>query len=321
VESERVKTKIFFVSDVHGSDRCFRKFVNAGKFYGVNVLILGGDVTGKAIVPMVRMADGMVRVGEGSANLTLKSQSEIEVVRKRVADAGNYPYAADSKEFEELASEPELVVGLFKRLMMERLRSWIALADDRLAGTEVKCYISPGNDDFFEIDEVLSSGRHVVNPEGTVVEVDGQHEMITLGYTNRTPWNTPREVDEDVLKKKIDAMAENVREMPDAIFNIHVPPVGTPIDQAPKLDKDLKPVVSGGEVLMASAGSSAVRDSIEKYQPLVGLHGHIHESRGMVKIGRTMCFNPGSEYGSGILKGVICELDGSVVRSYLLTSG
>jgi Icc-related predicted phosphoesterase len=321
VELERVSTKVFFVSDVHGSDRCFRKFVNAGKFYGAGVLVLGGDVTGKAIVPMVRMADGTVRVREGSADRLLKSQSEMEELKKSVSDAGNYPYVADSREFEEMGAKPELVVGLFKRLMIERLRSWIALADERLAGTGIKCYISPGNDDYFEIDEVLSSGKQVTNPEGKVVEIDGQHEMITLGYTNRTPWDSPREVDEDVLQKRIDAMAEKVREMRDAVFNIHVPPVGTPIDQAPKLDKDLKPEVSGGEVVMTSVGSSAVRESIEKYQPLVGLHGHIHESRGVVKIGRTTCFNPGSEYGSGILKGVLCELDDDAVRSYLLTSG
>jgi uncharacterized protein len=316
-----VRTKLFFVSDVHGSDHCFRKFVNAGKFYGAVVLILGGDVTGKAIVPMVRMADGTVKVREGNADRLLKSQSEIEGIKKSISDAGNYPYVADSKEFQELGAKPELVVGLFKRLMIERLQSWITLADERLAGTGIKCYISPGNDDFLEIDGVLNSGKHVVNPEGKVVEIDGQHEMITLGYTNRTPWNSPREVDEDVLQRKIDAMVETVREMPDAIFNIHVPPVDTPIDQAPKLDKDLKPVVSGGDVVMVSAGSSAVRHSIEKYQPLIGLHGHIHESRGMVKIGRTVCFNPGSEYGSGILKGVLCELDNDSVRSYLLTSG
>jgi uncharacterized protein len=316
-----VRTKVFFVSDVHGSDRCFRKFVNAGKFYDAGVLILGGDVTGKAIVPMVRMADGTVKVREGSADRLLKSESEVEELKKSVADAGNYPYVADSREFQELAAKPELVVGLFKRLMVERLRSWIALADERLAGTGIKCYISPGNDDYFEIDEVLSSGKQVTNPEGKVVEIDGQHEMITLGYTNRTPWNSPREVDEDVLRKKIDAMVEKVRRMQDAVFNIHVPPVGTPIDQAPKLDKDLKPEVSGGEIVMTSVGSSAVRDCIEKYQPLVGLHGHIHESRGVVKIGRTTCFNPGSEYGSGILKGVLCELDDDAIRSYLLTSG
>ncbi len=316
-----MKTKLFFVSDVHGSDRCFRKFVNAGKFYGANVLILGGDVTGKAIVPMVRLADGTVKVREGSTERLLESQSEIDAVKKSVGDAGNYPYIADMKEFEELAAKPELVVGLFKRLMVESLRSWIALADERLTGTGIKCYISPGNDDFFEIDEVLSSGKHVADPEGKAVEIDGQHEMITLGYTNRTPWNSPREVDEEALKKKIDALAVKVKEMKSAIFNIHVPPIDTPIDQAPKLDESLKPMVSGGEVLMASAGSSAVRDSIEEYQPLIGLHGHIHESRGMVKIGRTMCFNPGSEYASGILKGVLCELEDDAVRSHLLTSG
>ena len=189
-----MKTKVLFVSDVHGSDRCFRKFVNAGKFYGAKVLILGGDVTGKAIVPMVRMADGAVKVREGSTD-RLHSQSEIEELKKSISDAGNYPYVAGSKEFEELMAKPELVVGLFKRLMVERLQSWITLADERLAGTGIKCYISPGNDDFFEIDGVLSSGKHVVNPEGGLVEIDGRHEMITLGYTNRTPWNSPREVD------------------------------------------------------------------------------------------------------------------------------
>ena len=213
------------------------------------------------------------------------------------------------------------MVGLFKRLMIERLKSWIALADERLAGTGTKCYISPGNDDYFEIDEVLDSGRHVTNPEGKVVEIGGRHEMITLGYANRTPWDSPREVDENALQKKIDGMAEKVKEMPCAVFNIHVPPIGTPIDQAPRLDKELKPVVSGGEVVMVSAGSSAVRDSIKRYQPLIGLHGHIHESRGMVKIGRTVCLNPGSEYSTGILRGVLCELDEDAVRSYLLTSG
>ena len=316
-----MKTKVFFVSDVHGSDRCFRKFVNAGKFYGADVLILGGDVTGKAMVPMVKMPDGTIKVREGNNDRLLSSASEIEGLKKRAGDAGNYPYMADPKEFEELEAKPDLVVGLFKRLMIESLRSWVALADERLAGTGIRCYVSPGNDDYFEIDEVLSSGKTVINPEGKVVEIGGQHEMITLGYSNRTPWHSPRELDEGALQKKIDDMAEEVREMKSAVFNLHVPPIDTPIDQAPKLDDNLKPVVSGGEVVMASAGSSAVRHSIEKYQPLAGLHGHIHESRGMVRIGRTMCFNPGSEYASGILKGVLCELDGDAVRSYLLTTG
>jgi Icc-related predicted phosphoesterase len=316
-----MRTKIFFVSDVHGSSRCFRKFVNAGKFYGASVLILGGDVTGKAIVPIVGMTDGTMKVTDGNTVHLLKSQSEIEQAKKSISDAGNYPYVSDPKEFEELEAKPELVVGLFKRLMVERLQSWIRLTDERLATTGIKCYISPGNDDYFEIDRVLSSGRHVTNPEGKVVEIDGQHEMITLGYTNRTPWNSPREVDEDVLQQRIELMAREVKRMEMAIFNLHVPPIDTPIDQAPKLDDGLKPIVSGGNPVMISAGSTAVRESIVRYQPLVGLHGHIHESRGMVKIGRTLCFNPGSEYNTGVLKGVLCEIDDDSVNSYLLTSG
>lgn len=316
-----MRTKIFFASDVHGSDRCFRKFLNAGKFYGASVLILGGDVTGKTIVPMVKMADGTVKVTENGKVRALESQLQVNEMRKNVSDSGNYPYVVNQRELEELEAKPELVAGLFKRLMIEGVRSWIQLADERLAGSGIKCYISPGNDDVLEIDEVLSSGKHVTNPEGKVVEIDGQHEMITMGDTNRTPWNSPREVDEDALQQKIDLMASQVKRMETSIFNLHVPPIDTTIDQAPKLDQNLKPIVAGGNLVMASAGSLAVRRSIERYQPLIGLHGHIHESRGVVKIGRTMCFNPGSEYSTGVLKGVLCEIDDDSVRSYLLTSG
>ncbi|MDA4117038.1 MAG: metallophosphoesterase [Thaumarchaeota archaeon] len=317
-----VRTRFFAASDVHGSNLCFRKFVNAGKFYGAEVLILGGDVTGKTMVPIVRLEGGGFKFNDGGDSAqVLESEERLDAVIKEMGDRGQYPYVTDPGEFEELSEKPELVDRLFKKLMVERLESWMKLADERLTGTGKRCYISPGNDDVMEIDEALDSGTRVINPEGKVVEIDGQHEMITLGYTNRTPWNSSREADEDILLEKIGAMADRVKDMGTAIFNLHVPPIDTPIDQAPKLDKNLKPIVSGGDLVMASAGSSAVRESIERYQPLVGIHGHIHESRGTVKIGRTMCFNPGSEYNSGILRGLLCELDGGSIRSYMLTSG
>jgi uncharacterized protein len=316
-----VKTRFFMASDIHGSDLCFRKFVNAGKFYGSQVLILGGDVTGKTMVPIMRLQDGRFKFRDGDSDQVLKSTDRLDEAMKEMSDYGQYPYVTSPAEFEELAAKPELVDRLFKRLMVERLESWMRLADERLKGTGIGCYISPGNDDSLEIDRALDSGTHVINPEGKVVAIDRQHEMITLGYTNRTPWNSPREVDEDALLSKIETMADKVKDMGKAIFNLHVPPIDTPIDQAPKLDRNLKPVISGGDLVMISAGSSAVRESIEEYQPLVGIHGHIHESRGMVKIGRTMCFNPGSEYTSGILRGLLCDLDDASIRSYLLASG
>jgi len=205
--------------------------------------------------------------------------------------------------------------------MVERTREWISLAEERLGKTSVKCFISPGNDDLSDLDPVLDSSPYVVNPEGRVVKIDGEHEMITLGYTNHTPWNSPREVDEDVLALKISGMADKVQNMKSAIFNIHVPPIDTPIDQAPRIDKNLKMVVKAGYVEMISAGSSACRAAVMKYQPMIGLHGHIHESRGIVRLGRTLCANPGSEYGEGILRSFISDLEGDRIKSYLLASG
>ena len=315
------KSKIFFVTDVHGSDRCFRKFVNAGKFYGVNVLILGGDITGKMIVPVVDQEDGTRVCNYGGSIRVLKSQQEVDDMVKTLKDSGYYPYCAGKKEVDELTASPEKVHQLFIALMKESIAGWMKLAEERLQGTGIKCYVSPGNDDFYDIDEALNSASYVTNPEEKVVDIDGEHEMITLGYANHTPWNSPREVDEEVLSQKIEKMASGVKNMKTAIFNTHVPPIDTLIDQAPKLDENLKPVTAGGNLVMISAGSTAVRKSIENHQPLTGFHGHVHESHGTVKVGRTMCFNPGSEYNSGILRGLLCELDKDKVKSHLLTSG
>ena len=315
------KSRIFFVTDVHGSDRCFRKFINAGKFYNVGVLVLGGDITGKMIVPLIRQPDGAYTCEFGGTQYRLKSQEQLNETVKSIKDSGFYPYVTTPQEFEELSAKPELVNALFKKLMRESIEGWMKLAEERLKGTGISCYVSPGNDDFFDIDEALNSATYVINPEEKVVEIDGEHEMITLGYANHTPWNSPREVDEDVLQQKIDRMATRIKDMKKALFNLHVPPINTVIDQAPKLDQNLKPVISGGSIVMISAGSMAVRSSIEKYQPLAGIHGHIHESRGVVKIGRTTCFNPGSEYNSGILKGLLLDIDKDQVKSYMLTSG
>jgi uncharacterized protein len=315
------KTRLFFVTDVHGSDRCFRKFVNAGKFYNANILVLGGDITGKMIVPVVKQSDGSYKCEFGGTAYVLKTPEQVAEVVKNIKDSGFYPYMSEPKDVEELSAKPELVPPLFKKLMIESIEGWMKLAEERLKGTGIKCYVSPGNDDYLEIDKALDSATYVINPEEKTVDIDGEHEMITLGYANHTPWNSPREVDEDVLQQKIDKMVVQVKDMKKALFNLHVPPINTIIDQAPKLDANLKPVISGGSIVMTSAGSTAVRASIEKYQPLAGIHGHIHESRGMVKIGQTICFNPGSEYNSGILKGLLCDIEKDKVKSYMLTSG
>jgi Icc-related predicted phosphoesterase len=313
------KTRIYFVTDIHGSEICFRKFVNAGKYYKADAIILGGDITGKMIVPIVKLPDGTLKCNYTGDEIVMKSQSEIDQTTKLIRDSGYYPYFCSESEFAELNEKEALVKQLFTKMMVESVKGWMKLAEERLKPDGIKCYISPGNDDIFDIDEVLNSSSYVVNPEEKVVDIDGEHEMITLGTTNHTPWHSPREVDEEELSNKIENMTRQVRDMKKAIFNIHVPPIDTSIDQAPKLDENLN-LVGAGRV-MISAGSVATRRAIEKLQPLIGIHGHIHESKGLVKIGRTMCFNPGSEYGDGLLKGLVCDLEGDKLKSYLLAVG
>ena len=314
-------SRVFFITDVHGSTRCFKKFLNAAKFYSASTLVLGGDLTGKVLIPVVEQGDGTYRCRFEGNELSLKNRKEVEDVVSRATDAGLYTRVMARKEFDEMSANPKSVTAAFNKAMVDRVREWVHLAEERLGNTEVKCYISPGNDDLFEVDGVLDSSSYVINPEERVVTMDGEHEMITLGYANHTPWNSPREVDEDELARKIESLTAGVKNMKTAIFNVHVPPIDTPIDRAPMVDKDLKVVVKSGQVQMTSAGSTACRAAIEKHQPLLGIHGHIHESHGFVTIGKTLCANPGSDYGEGVLRGFLTEISGDRIKSHMLTTG
>ena len=315
-------TRIFFTSDVHGSELCFMKFVNAAKVYKANAIILGGDITGKMIVPIVEQADGTFAATFLGTTQIMKTSAERDALEKNIRNSGYYPYRTTPAEVEKLQADQNTVHDLFSRIMVDGVKRWVAIAEERLKGSNTKCYISPGNDDRFDIDEVLKSSSVVQCPEDEVVWVDANHEMITSGWSNVTPWNSPRETTEDKLAEKFNHMASKVERMENCIFNLHCPPFDTPLDLAPELDKTLKPVVrSGGEVSMVHVGSTAVRQLIEQHKPFLGLHGHIHEARGFVKIGRTLCINPGSEYGEGILRGSLLNMDEKALKSHLLTQG
>ena len=314
-------TRLFFTSDVHGSDVCFLKFLNAAKFYQANVLILGGDITGKMIVPLVDQGDGSAVADFLGVREVVKTQEERQALEKRIRNSGYYPYSTSLGEFEKLQGDKQLVDELFSKVMAAGVKRWVGIAEERLKGSGVKCYISPGNDDRFDIDEVLKGSSIVIYPEDEVVNVDENHEMITSGWASTTPWKSPREVPDEELVKKFQPMIDKVHNMENAIFNIHDPPYETPIDLAPELDANLKPDIKGGAISMIHVGSKTVRQLIEQYKPLLGIHGHIHESRGFVKIGRTLCINPGSEYGEGILRGAIINLDQKGVKNYMLTQG
>jgi uncharacterized protein len=315
------EAKIFFATDIHGSEVCLRKFVNAGKFYGVDAIVMGGDLTGKMIVPIVEEADTTYSAQLFGRKRVVDSDG-LPALNKLIADAGFYAYPMTPDEMRSLRDNPTAVDELFRKLMNHTMSRWIDLAEDRLSGTGIQCIFAPGNDDPFFIDDLLSSSEVVVNPEERVIKVPGGFSMISVGYSNRTPWASPRELDEDDLRAKIDLEVAKLADPHMAIFNLHVPPKNTPIDQAVQLDAEFRPVVKGGSPVIGGVGSTAVRDAITYYQPMLTLHGHIHESRGEARIGRTLALNPGSEYSEGVLRGAIVTLSQRKgLRGYQLVAG
>jgi Icc-related predicted phosphoesterase len=313
--------RAFFVTDIHASDVCFRKFLNAARFYDCQVLIMGGDMTGKMLVPIVDHGHGRwsTRVFDRYREF---GKDELPAVRKLIADAGYYAYETNRDGVRELEASPTAVDDVFKRRIRETVEGWLTLAEDRLDGSDVRCYMAPGNDDPPFVDDLLRTSSRVINPEGAVVDLPGGFPMISVGYSNPTPWDSPRELPEDQLLAAIDREAGKLADPARAIFNLHVPPKDTPIDQAVLVDKELRPVIKGGMPAIAGVGSSAVRTSLERYQPMLGLHGHIHESRGEARIGRTLSINPGSEYSEGVLRGAILTLsEQKGLKGYQLVSG
>jgi Icc-related predicted phosphoesterase len=314
-------TKIFFATDIHGSDVCLRKFLNAGRFYGVDAVVMGGDITGKMIVPVVEESPDKYAAHLFGRRRVVDSTG-LPGLNKFIADAGFYPHPMTPDEVAELRNDPAAVDQLFCKLMTETMNRWVDMAEDRLGSTGIEVIFAPGNDDPLFVDDLLSGSDVVVNPDSRVVELPGGFPMISVGYSNRTPWDSPRELDEDDLRKVIDEEVAKLADPRRAIFNLHVPPKDTPIDQAMELDAEFRPVVKGGSPVITGVGSSAVRDAIATYQPMMSLHGHIHESRGEARIGKTVALNPGSEYSEGVLRGVIITLSQKKgLRGYQLVSG
>jgi len=323
-DSKRVR--LFYATDVHGSERTFRKFVNGAKFYKVDHLVMGGDIMGKFMVPIVDEGGGHYRVTLQEELSHLDGESAVQEVRERIETLGFYHITVTEDELHEMQSDQANIDGAFKKLAHERLERWIAMADERLAGTNVMCYVTGGNDDPQDLLDLLDSihSEHVVNCEEKVVTLEGAYPMANCGYSNPTPWQTPRETDEETLEKLLENAVVGVEDFTSAIFNMHVPPYDCTLDDCPKLDWSTDPptpIVVAGVAQSAPAGSTAVRKIVEKYQPLMLLTGHIHESRGLVKVGRTTVINPGSEYGEGVLRGCIITLEPGKVVGYQMTSG
>ena len=311
--------RIFFATDVHGSDVCWRKFLNAGAFHKADVLVMGGDMTGKAMVPITG-GNGSWRVSLQDQEHILEGEDAVAAMEKRISDRGYYPIRLSADEMAAWQADASLVDTRFKAEMLGQVQRWMDLADERLAGKGIRCIVSPANDDIFEVDPIIAAAKLVDLGESNLIDLDG-FSLVSTGWANPTPWNTFRELPEDQLRVRIDALVAEVPDRRRSIFNFHAPPYGSNLDGAPKIGADMR-YVSGGQALIP-VGSHAIRDAILEYEPVLSLHGHIHEGRGAVKLGKTLAVNPGSTYEDGVLQAAIVDLDPkkAEVKRYLLING
>ena len=311
--------RLYYASDIHGSETCWRKFLNAGHFYNADVLVMGGDIIGKAIVPIEVDSSGDATGTMQGRTVTLRTSDDIGAFETSVRSSGFYPFRASPDEIRSLQDDPKARDDLFERVVVRELSRWIEIAAEK-ASPEIEVFVMPGNDDPWFIDDALKSTDELVYCDQKVVDVRG-YRMLSLSYANRTPWDSPRELDEDVLLQRIESLARGLEDPGQAIFNLHVPPYGTGLDTAPRLDGDLRPVTQFGEIESIAVGSTAVKQAIEEFQPILSLHGHIHESPGARHLGRTLAVNPGSNYSSGRIDGVLVDLEDGRVQSHQFVSG
>src|SRR3954451_12243414 len=215
--------RLFYAGDVHGSRLCWKKFVNAAAHYPADALVMGGDLTGKALVPIVRSGDGTYRARVIGEQRLARPAAELDQVQQAISTNGMYPLIVDEEEAARLGEDRQHREAAFEAALLDELRLWIGFAEERLAGGEVRAYVIPGNDDPWSIDEVLAGHERVVACDERI-ELVGPHEMVSFGYSNRTPWETPRELGEEEIYERVGRLAERLENPERAIFNIHVPP-------------------------------------------------------------------------------------------------
>lgn len=316
--------RAYFATDVHGAEVLWRKFLNAGAVYEAGVLLMGGDVAGKVVVPLVRTGDGADDAGAWEADLYGDVQrtgtaAELEALEHRIRNNGLYPHRMSAEEVATVRGMGEAEQeAWFAEVMLLTLRRWLDVAAERLEGSGRRCFMMPGNDDPPGVDVAIEEARLVEACDDRVVDIGG-YAMVSLGYANPTPFDSPRELEEAELYARVARLADQVPDMDRCVFNLHVPPHDSRLDTAPRLDDQLNVVMRGSEPDLVPVGSTAVRELIERYQPLVSLHGHVHESPGATTIGRTLAINPGSDYHSGRIAGCILNLRPGKARHQFVT--
>jgi Icc-related predicted phosphoesterase len=316
-------TRLLYASDFHGSEAFFRKFLSAALEYKVDALLTGGDLTGKAMIPIVHQGDGRYVGHLFGRKEEPTTRQELAQLKQTINNVGFYPIVLEPDEAQELEADRDKMGKRFEQEMCARIRDWLILFTEKVAPQGVHMYFLPGNDDLFSIDNVIAEfeDSNIHNPDRRHFWIDEHHELIGLSNANITPWMCNRDTEEQVLARLLEEIVSELEHPERAVMTIHVPPYDSGLDVCPELDDNLQIVHRGGQILMKPVGSTAVREMIERVQPLLTLHGHIHEAPGHTRIGRTLAINAGSEYAEGIMKAAIVNLDKDRVKGHVLISG
>jgi Icc-related predicted phosphoesterase len=307
--------RILFSSDLHASYTVFKKFINAGKIYKVNALIIGGDIAGKTLIPIIDLGNNNYNIQD-----KIVTSSELNSFIERFKSEGIYYAILSKNEYEEASQNKKAQDELFKKAIIATIREWMKIAEERLKDYKIPIFINLGNDDPEYLFEVLKESEIFKVGEGEVFDFNG-YEIVSYGYVNPTPWNTFREKKEEEIYNDLSKIVSKITNYSKAIYNFHAPPYNTNLDNAPLLDENLKPIVRGGEIVYTHVGSKSIRRIIEETNPLLGLHGHIHESRGFDKVNNTIVINPGSEYNSGLLHAALVILEGESIKAHQFILG
>jgi Icc-related predicted phosphoesterase len=314
------KTKLFFATDVHGSEMCFRKFLNAGLAYRPDVMVLGGDIAGKAVQAVESLGGRRFTTTFRGHRYDIEDAEELARVERTISDVGYYPWRAEPGELDRRIADGT-VEDLLLDLMRQRLERWMELADERLRPQGKRVFWMLGNDDPPSLAEPLKSAPWGEHAEGRVLQLDDEHQLVSWGWSNPTPWHSFREMSEEDLTGHFEELFGQASDERRVVFNAHVPPYDTGLDDAPVLDANLTVTQQAGQVKLGPVGSTAVRAAIERHQPVASLHGHVHESAGFRRLGDTIAFNPGSDYGTGSLNGVLVTLSGDKLKAHQLVRG
>jgi Icc-related predicted phosphoesterase len=317
--------RLYICSDIHASERSWRKFLNAmrANVYKVDAALIAGDLTGKALIAVVQ-ADHGGEVWTASVHgqrWIARDDNELVELERKIADLGYYAVRVTEVERAAMEADPELVKRIFQEKITGRVREWMALAAERLTGSGVPVYLMPGNDDDFAIDPILAESTYCVNVNEQVIELTPWHQLVSMGWSSPTPWSTPRELPEEEFLDRLTGLLKGVRDPGKTIIMTHVPPYDSGLDTAPLLSPDLRPTVTAGDLIRGPVGSTGVRKAIETFRPVLGVHGHIHESGGERKIGDTVCVNAGSEASMGVLRGYLVDLSAAGVERTLRVEG